>query len=175
MTVALPGRLATVDGVRPERARVAFGELFGRAIVRAKATKVQIAEDLREPHETRVYEVLKGMRPFHGEWLLLLRPPVVRAIVSDLALERLHSELRPLATVSDADDHALVAALVRALHEPATAAVESQADGYLDVGEIDRELALLERADQAIAHRRARLLEARAERGCRLRSRGGAR
>lgn len=158
--------ISTEEERTPRLARVAAEESWGERlrawVATSSAQHVDVARVLGIRRED-LYEVYDGLRHMRAAWLELLPPVVERLFLEERA--RAHGlELRHV------DEHAPRAAadVVRELAEVMTVASMSEADGYIDVQEAERELAEWDDVDRVMSARRAKLREAIRRRGLSL-------
>jgi hypothetical protein len=120
----------------------------------------------------KLYAIFRGAAPLRAQELYLLPPALLLVVLRDIA-STLHHDVRPAAVDAlpvDYDHGRDCARYVRELTDCLRQRAESEADGALDVAEIDAELRELDEASAAIETRRAFLERARAERGGLVRS-----
>jgi hypothetical protein len=140
----------------------AWGERLRAWVARSGAKSTDVARGLGLKRED-LYEVYDGVRHMRAAWLELLPPAVERLFLEERArahgLELRQDEPRGSCTTAD---------IVRELAEVMTVASQSDADGYIDVEEAEREEREWADLERVMTARRAQLREAVRRRGLRI-------
>ncbi len=140
----------------------AWGERLRAWVARSGAKSTDVARCLGLKRED-LYEVYDGVRHMRAAWLELLPPVVERLFLEERA--RAHGlELRQ----DEPQGPRAAADVVRELAEVMTIASQSDADGYIDVEEAEREEREWADVERVMGARRAQLREAIRRRGLRI-------
>lgn len=161
---------ARVFSLTPKAARKELGDTFGEQLERwthqagVRVVDLATALGFERPH---AYKLFRGALPFHAAWLYLLPPALLKLVLDDLAASIGH-EVRPASDDALPRDYCHArdgADYIRELTDCLRERALNEADGQLDLAEIERELRELEEAEAALARRRAFLQRAKRERG----------